>query len=217
MNFQVCQNPLKPHKPTCYVKRCSSDILLTHRPKIFSLPPHSPCTMLAKHEVTIVPKEWSTLIRGSTLHRGRGKERMLGLCVKVFSPCFLEKTTQENLFTKHRSACKIWVDSGIHENWTLNSQFRAQQKRRLRFTCPEFILTCQDFFILRVSGSTLPAWWEKLPGWSACPTQELTYHRQADMGFVVPCNYATVASSHSIIRVKICVGIWTTGYCLLNL
>ena len=39
---------------------------------------------------------------------------------QVFFPCFWGKTTQEHLFTSHRSACQVWVDSDILENFTRN-------------------------------------------------------------------------------------------------
>ena len=45
-------------------------------------------------------------------------ERSLSLCVKSFLPACREK--KERLFTYHRSACKVWVDSDKRKNSTLN-------------------------------------------------------------------------------------------------
>ena len=42
---------------------------------------------------------------------------------QVFSSCFEGKTTQEHLFTSHRSACEVWVDSDILENFSRNGGY----------------------------------------------------------------------------------------------
>ena len=47
-------------------------------------------------------------------------DRTLGLFVKSFLPAFGGKTTQEHLFTSHRSARNVWVDSDILENFSQN-------------------------------------------------------------------------------------------------
>ena len=51
---------------------------------------------------------------------GVGRENYKNLFVTSFLPAFREKTTQEHLFTSHRSACKVWVDFDILENFTQN-------------------------------------------------------------------------------------------------
>ena len=51
---------------------------------------------------------------------GVGGERTSGLFVRSFLPAFKEKTTQEHVFTSYRSACEVWVDSDILENFARN-------------------------------------------------------------------------------------------------
>ena len=55
---------------------------------------------------------------------GGGGDRTLGLFVKSFLAAFGEKTTQEHLYTSHRSACEVWVDSDILENFSRNGTNR---------------------------------------------------------------------------------------------
>ena len=55
---------------------------------------------------------------------GGGADRTLGLFVKSFLAAFGEKTTQEHLYTSHRSACEVWVDSDILENFSRNGTNR---------------------------------------------------------------------------------------------
>ena len=52
-----------------------------------------------------------------------GGDRTLGLFVKSFLPALREKTTQEHLFTWHRSACEVWLDTDILENFTQNGVY----------------------------------------------------------------------------------------------
>ena len=47
-----------------------------------------------------------------------GRENCVGLFVKSFLPAFKEKTTQGHLFTSHKSACEVWVNSDILKNFT---------------------------------------------------------------------------------------------------
>ena len=80
-----------------------------------------PCSSVARHISCI-----------QILHFWGGKEQLGGgggvsVCVgENFRPvcqvfyCFQGKTTQEHLFTSHRSACTVWVDSDILENFSRN-------------------------------------------------------------------------------------------------
>ena len=52
-----------------------------------------------------------------------GLGRPLCLFVKSFLSGFRAKTTQEHLFTSHRSASEVWVDSDILENFSRNGSY----------------------------------------------------------------------------------------------
>ena len=54
---------------------------------------------------------------------GRGGSRLLCLFVKSFLCGFSAKTTQEHLFTSHRSASEVWVDSDKLENFSRNGNY----------------------------------------------------------------------------------------------
>ena len=53
---------------------------------------------------------------------GVGRENFRPVC-QVFPSCLKGKTTQEHLFTSHRSACEVWVDSDILENFSQNGGY----------------------------------------------------------------------------------------------
>ena len=57
-------------------------------------------------------------------HRGGwGWVRLVCLFVKSFLSGFRAKTTQGHLFTSHRSASEVWVDSDILENFSRNGSY----------------------------------------------------------------------------------------------
>ena len=73
---------------------------------------------------------------------GGWEERTLGLFVKSFLPAFRKKTTQEHLFTLHRSACEVWVDSDILENFSRNGGYVVLARSH---SIISFMAVCNDF------------------------------------------------------------------------
>ena len=126
----------------CYVKRCSCVVFSlkawrkdkqaqkstpTPPPPSPSVPPNDvkrilavflPCSTGSPY---LIYQSSAFFQEGGAIGRGGGGgDRTLGLFVKSFLPAFREKTTQEHLFTSHRSACEVWVDSDRLENFTRN-------------------------------------------------------------------------------------------------
>ena len=66
---------------------------------------------------------------------GRGLGVDFCACLSsLFSVVLGKKTTQEHLFTSHRSACEVWVDSGILENFSRNGTFVIVARSRQSIT-----------------------------------------------------------------------------------
>ena len=83
-----------------------------------------PCAKNAECGYTRYEKPCAT--RQKTVVGGGGgggwQERTLGLFVKSFLPAFREKQ-HRNIFSHHRSACEVWVDSDILENFSRNGGY----------------------------------------------------------------------------------------------
>ena len=132
---------------------------LTDRPKVLSPPPpppnththtHPNCSSLLKkwwiwiHEIWTPCATWQQTAKilltsfGGTEGEGGGGGRLLCLFVKSFlNGC--RETTQEHLFTSHRSACKVWVDSAILENFNRNgTNVIAARSHSIVYNCTGF-------------------------------------------------------------------------------
>ena len=100
---------------------------LTNRPKVLSLPPPPPpphfffCRVAQGFSYLVYPNSAFFTRKGAIGEWGR--KRTSGLFVKSFLPAFRKKTTQEHLFKTHRSACEVWVDSDILENFSRNGGY----------------------------------------------------------------------------------------------
>ena len=91
-----------------------------HPPPPPPRPPHCFCRVARGFSYLVYPNSAFFRRKGSIGGGGGGwEERTLGLFVKSFLPAFRKKTTQEHLFTLHRSACEVWVDSDILENFEM--------------------------------------------------------------------------------------------------
>ena len=115
---------------------------LTNRPKVLFQPPPPPPTHTHTHtqpNCSFPPEKcwiwiheiWETpcyTAKNSVCvcvcvgGGGGGGENFRPVC-QVFFSCFRGKTTQEHLFTSHRSACEVWVDSDILENFSRNGGY----------------------------------------------------------------------------------------------
>ena len=111
-----------------YVKRCSCVVFSLKAQRKSSphpIPPSLHISFIQIQHFFSREEQWGGGGGCGGVGGGVGGEGVVGtknfrpVC-QVFSPCFYGKTTQEHLFTSHKSACKVWVDSDILENFTQN-------------------------------------------------------------------------------------------------